>query len=93
MILGRVVGNVVTTRKSPRLEGFKILVVVPVNPDGTRKSGYIIAIDAVGAGAGELVLTVAGSSSREDVKTKRARTDTTIIAIVDDVNFTRKREA
>ena len=85
MILARVVGSVVATRKSPRLQGFKLLAVVPIKPDGTPLKGYQIAVDAVGAGHGETVLTVTGSSAREDAKTTKAATDTTIIAIVDDI--------
>lgn len=87
MILGRVVGNIVATRKSPRLEGFKILAVANIKPDGSPAKGYTIAVDAVGAGAGEIVLTVSGSSAREDVRTVKAATDTTVIAIVDQVNL------
>ncbi len=87
MKLGRVIGSVTATRKSPRLEGFKLLVVRGVKPDGTLEKDYLIAVDAVGAGAGESVLTVAGSSAREDEKTKKAATDTTIVAIIDDLQL------
>lgn len=87
MILGRVAGSVTSSRKSPRLEGFKLLVVVPINPDGTPKGSYVVAVDAVGAGSGETVLTVSGSSAREDYKTVKAATDTTIVAIVDDIQY------
>lgn len=91
MILGRVVGSIVATRKSPRLEGFKLLAVVPVKPDGRPDKGYQIAIDAVGAGAGETVLTVSGSSAREDKLTTKATSDTTIIAIVDAIELAGNR--
>lgn len=87
MKLGRVIGSVTATRKSPRLEGFKLLVVRGVKPDGTLEKDYLIAVDAVGAGAGENVLTVAGSSAREDEKTKKAATDTTVVAIIDDLQL------
>jgi microcompartment protein CcmK/EutM len=83
--LGRVVGTVVATRKSPRMEGFKLLAVRYVEPDGRPSKDYHIAVDAVGAGADEWVLTVSGSSAREDPKTARAATDTTIVTIVDEV--------
>lgn len=83
--LGEVVGTVVATRKSPRMEGFKLLAVRYVRPDGAPEKDYTVAIDAVGAGVGERVLTVAGSSSREDPRTARASTDTTIVSIVDEI--------
>lgn len=83
MRLGRVVGEVVATRKNPRMEGFKILVVEDAEADGSSGSDYVVALDAVGAGLGELVFTVAGSSSREDPRTRQAATDTTIVGIVD----------
>jgi len=87
MKLGKVVGNVVATRKSPRLEGFKLLAVRMMSPGGTLENDYLIAVDAVGAGVGEIVLTVTGSSAREDAKTVKAATDTTIIAIVDTIDM------
>jgi ethanolamine utilization protein EutN len=77
----------VATRKSQKLEGFKLLAVRGVDPQGKPEKDYVIALDAVGAGAGEIVLTVTGSSAREDAKTKKAATDTTIIAIVDRVTL------
>ncbi|RMH54299.1 MAG: hypothetical protein D6679_13915 [Candidatus Hydrogenedentota bacterium] len=87
MKLGKVIGSVVATRKSPRLEGFKLLAIQYITPDGAARREYDIAVDAVGAGAGEWVLTVRGSSAREDVKTRKAATDTTIIAIVDRLDW------
>ena len=50
MILGRVVGTVVATKKDPRLEGHKLLIIKPVTPDGKDEAGYVIAVDTVGAG-------------------------------------------
>lgn len=89
MKLGKVVASVTATRKSPRLIGFKLLAVQFQKPDGSLEKDYAIAIDAVGAGTGETVLTVTGSSAREDEMTKKATTDTTIIAIVDAVEMDR----
>ena len=51
MILARVVGTVVATRKDPRLEGKKLLIIKPVSPDGKEEAGYIISVDTVGAGS------------------------------------------
>jgi ethanolamine utilization protein EutN len=89
MKLGRVVGSVVASRKSPRLEGFKLLMVRGMKPDGTLEKDYLVAVDAVGAGSGEVVLTVTGSSAREDDRTKKAATDTTIVSIVDRIEMIR----
>ena len=50
MILARIVGTVVSTRKDPRLEGKALLIVKPISPDGQDESGYLVAVDAVGAG-------------------------------------------
>ena len=50
MILARVVGTVVATRKDPRLEGFKLLIVKPVSPEGKDEAGYVVAVDTVSAG-------------------------------------------
>ena len=87
MILARVVGTVVATRKDPRLEGKKLLVLRPVSPEGNPDSGYVIAVDAVGAGARELVIAVSGSSARMAEDCKDRPVDTAIIGIVDTVHL------
>jgi microcompartment protein CcmK/EutM len=87
MILGRVVGTVVATRKDPRLEGHKLLVIKPVTPDGKDESGYVIAVDTVGAGNRELVFTVAGSSARMADGCKDKPVDCVIVGIVDEVSM------
>jgi microcompartment protein CcmK/EutM len=85
MILARVVGTVVATRKDPRLEGKKLLVLKPVSPEGKDESGYVVAVDTVGAGYRETVLTVSGSSARMAEGCKDRPVDTAIIGIVDSV--------
>ena len=50
MILARVVGTVVATRKDPRLEGKKLLIIKPISPDGKDEAGYVVSVDTVGAG-------------------------------------------
>jgi len=86
MILARVVGTVVATRKDPRLEGKKLLVVKPVSPEGKEESGYLVAVDTVGAGAKELVILVSGSSARMAEGCKDKPVDTAIVGIVDNVH-------
>jgi microcompartment protein CcmK/EutM len=83
MLLARVVGTVVATRKDPRLEGHKLLVVRPVTPEGKEDGGYLVAVDTVSAGNRELVLTVAGSSARMAEGCKDKPVDCVIVGIVD----------
>jgi len=85
MILGRVVGTIVATRKDPRLEGFKLLIVKPVSPDGKDESGYVIAVDTVSAGSTETVIVVSGSSARMADGCKDKPVDASIVGIVDTV--------
>jgi ethanolamine utilization protein EutN len=85
MILARVVGTVVATRKDPRLEGFKLLIVKPVSPEGKDEAGYVVAVDTVSAGIGERVITVSGSSARMADGCKDRPVDNAIIGIVDEV--------
>jgi ethanolamine utilization protein EutN len=87
MILARVVGTVVATRKDPRLEGKKLLIVKPVSPEGKDEPGYLVAVDTVSAGCKERVLVVAGSSARMAEGCKDLPVDTAIVGIVDDVRL------
>ncbi|MCC7157367.1 MAG: EutN/CcmL family microcompartment protein [Bryobacterales bacterium] len=87
MLLARVVGNVVATRKDPRLEGFKLLLIRPVTPDGKEDANYLVAVDTVSAGNRELVITVAGSSARMADGCKDKPVDCVIVGIVDDVSI------
>ncbi|HXM44535.1 MAG TPA: EutN/CcmL family microcompartment protein [Bryobacteraceae bacterium] len=87
MILGRVVGTVVATRKDPRLEGKKLLIVKPVSPEGKDEAGYVVAVDTVSAGFKERVLVVSGSSARMAEGCKDLPVDTAIVGIVDDVRL------
>lgn len=85
MILARVVGTVVATRKDPRLEGKKLLILKPVSPEGNDEAGYVVAVDTVSAGYREKVLAVSGSSARMAEGCKDTPVDTAIVGIVDDV--------
>jgi microcompartment protein CcmK/EutM len=87
MILARVVGTVVATRKDPRLEGKKLLIIKPVSPEGKDEPGYVVAVDTVSAGYKEKVLAVSGSSARMAEGCKDCPVDTAIIGIVDDVRL------
>ena len=87
MILARVVGTVVSTRKDPRLEGKKLLVVKPISPEGADEPGYLVAVDTVDAGFRETVLVVSGSSARMAAECKDRPVDTAIVGIVDTVKL------
>ena len=86
MLLGRIIGTVVATRKDPRLEGKKLLICRLVDPNGDDEKGYIIAVDTVHAGFKEDVLIVQGSSARMAHGCKDTPVDAAIVGIVDHVS-------
>ena len=83
MLLAKVVGTVVATRKDPKIEGLKFLLLRQVNPENLKEGGYVVANDAVGAGLGEFVLYASGSSARQTEMTKDRPCDAVVMAIVD----------
>jgi microcompartment protein CcmK/EutM len=83
MLLGRVVGTLVATRKEPSMEGFKFLVLRQIDVDGEEQEGYVVAVDAVGAGVEEVVLFATGSAARQTLATKDRPCDAVVMAIVD----------
>jgi microcompartment protein CcmK/EutM len=91
MLLGRVVGTVVASRKEDELTGLKLLLVRGADAHGNPTGGLVVAIDAVGAGVGEVVLYASGSSARQTKVTKDRPVDATIMAIVDAVEYDGKQ--
>lgn len=88
MILARVVGEVVSTHKRPQFEGAKLLLLQPETPAGTHTGTALLAIDAVGAGRGELVIAVLeGRAAQEALGRKLAPVDAAVIGIVDEVDW------
>jgi ethanolamine utilization protein EutN len=89
MVLARIVGTVVATRKDPRLVSNKLLLARPVDPrDRNRlEGGYLVAIDTVDAGVGETVLIVSGSSARMASGMKDCPVDAAVVGIVDAVDL------
>ena len=83
MLIGKVVGTVVSNRKDPKVEGFKFLLVNQVDVDLKESGDYVVAVDVVGAGIGEYVLYARGSSARQTAQTDKRPVDAVIMAIVD----------
>jgi ethanolamine utilization protein EutN len=86
MLLARIIGTVVATRKDPRLEGKKLMICRLIDPDGKDEKGYVIAVDTVDAGFREEVLIVSGSSARMAQGCKDTPVDAAIVGIVDQVS-------
>ena len=87
MILAKVVGTVVATRKDERLVSNKLLVARPVDPRGKPEGSYLVAVDTVDAGFGETVLIVSGSSARMASGMKDCPIDAAIVGIIDTVEM------
>jgi microcompartment protein CcmK/EutM len=92
MLLARVAGTVVATRKDTRLEGKKLLVVKTISPDGRDDGNYLVAVDTVDAGFRETVLIVQGSSARMAAECKDRPVDTAIIGVVDTIRLDEEKE-
>ena len=85
MLLAKIVGTVVATRKDPKLVASKLLVARPVDPKGKPEGAVLVAVDTVDAGVGETVLIVSGSSARMASGMKDCPVDAAIVGIVDAV--------
>jgi ethanolamine utilization protein EutN len=87
MELAKVEGQIVSTAKAERLQGYKLLLLNLINPDMKPTNNFVVAVDAVGAGEGEVVIVCRGSSARQAEKLSNVPTDASIIGIVDSVTF------
>ncbi|GAB3529513.1 EutN/CcmL family microcompartment protein [Photobacterium alginatilyticum] len=85
MIVGEVIGNVWATRKESTLSGLKFMVVRYQDPVAPENKKSFVAVDCVGAGTGEQVLVVTGSSARMAIQNEGAPVDAAIVGIVDEV--------
>lgn len=83
MFLGKVVGTVWATRKDEELVGMKFQIVKHVGLDYTTKDTFVVAVDTVQAGVGDIVLVCSGSSARQTTLTKNKPVDAVIMAVVD----------
>jgi len=88
MRLARVVGQVVSTQKNPKLEGAKLLLVQPVTADGDSSGAVVLAVDAAQAGVGDLVLLVIeGRAAVSALRRRGAPVDAAVVGVVDAVDF------
>jgi len=83
VLLGRVAGTLVATKKEPTMEGLKLLVVRYLDVDGSETGQTVVAADAVGAGVDEVVMVASGSSARQTEATRDRPCDAVVMAIVD----------
>jgi ethanolamine utilization protein EutN len=87
VLLAKIIGTVVATRKDPRLVSSKLMMVRPIDPRGKPEGNSLVAIDTVDAGVGEMVLIVSGSSARMASGMKDCPVDAAIVGIVDTVDL------
>ncbi|NUN09914.1 MAG: EutN/CcmL family microcompartment protein [Ignavibacteriaceae bacterium] len=87
MILGRIIGSVWATRKDDSLTGSKLLIVKQLDLKLNEKENFVVAVDSVGAGDGEVVLVATGSSARQTAITKNKPVDAVVMAIVDKLDI------
>jgi len=85
MELARVEGTIVSTAKAQALKGYKLLLVNLVEPDLKPTKNFLVAVDSVGAGVGEVVIIVRGSSARQVAELAKVPTDSSIVGIVDTI--------
>jgi microcompartment protein CcmK/EutM len=83
VLLGRVTGTVVASQSEPLMKGLTLLVVRQLGTDNVETGGYVVAVDAVGAGVGEVVMYASGSSARQTAATTNRPCDAVVMAIVD----------
>jgi microcompartment protein CcmK/EutM len=85
VLIGKVIGTVIATKKDPELEGLKLLLIKGADLDGSTNGPLLVAADAIGAGVGELILYAAGSSARQTAQTKDRPVDHVVMAIIDQI--------
>jgi len=90
MKVARVVGNIVATRKEPKLEGLKLLLVEQLKVDGQRTGTFLVAADTVGVGIDETVLLVSGSSARMSLPKDGTPIDAAVVGVIDAIRWNDK---
>ena len=84
MLLAKVVGTVVATRKDPALEGVKLLLIQPLANDHTPQGKPLVALDSIGAGTGEEIFYVRGREAAFPFMPREVPADATIVGIIDE---------
>jgi microcompartment protein CcmK/EutM len=87
VLIAKVVGTVVATRKDERLVSNKLLIARPIDPHGKPDANYLVAVDTVDAGFGETVLIVSGSSARMASGMKDCPVDAAIVGVIDTIEL------
>ena len=87
MILGKVIGTIWATRKDEEMVGMKFQIVKHVDLDYKLKDSFVVAVDTVQAGIGDVVLVTSGSSARQTAVTKNKPVDAVIVAVVDKLDI------
>ena len=87
MLLGKIIGSVWATRKFESINGYKIMIVQPVNSSYEKLGDPIIALDTVGAGPGEIIFYITASEAVIPLDVKMAPVDSSIVGIVDTINL------
>jgi microcompartment protein CcmK/EutM len=87
MILGKVIGTIWATRKDEEMVGMKLQIVKHVDLDYKLKDSFVVAVDTVQAGIGDIVLVTSGSSARQTAVTKNKPVDAVIVAVVDKLDI------
>jgi microcompartment protein CcmK/EutM len=90
MILGKVIGTVWATRKDEAMVGMSLQIVRHIDVDFKMKDAFVVAVDTVQAGVGDVVLVATGSSARQTAVTKNKPVDAVIMAVVDKLDVTDK---
>ncbi len=93
MLVGKVIGNVWATRKDPGLSGLKLLVIKPIDHTSSGSRPELVAADSVGAGVGEMVLVVTGSSARRCLSKEGCPIDAMVVGIIDALEVQTDEEA
>jgi microcompartment protein CcmK/EutM len=94
MILAKVIGSVVSTKKHPAYTGKNVFLVKPINPDGTPKSGTLVAVDTIGSGEGDIVLVASEGRAAQEVLgfSKRQPLRSVILGIVDRIDIGKRKK-
>ena len=90
MLIGKVVGHVWATKKEDSMCGLKLMVVQEIDADGKNRGNVFVAADVVGAGIGERVITVSGSTARKILGRGDVAADAAIVAIIDSLEISKQ---